>query len=83
MNKEDIRYLCYRCYICGRLITKLDLVRVWTAAEKAGVDQKSVCPCGSGKLSPTNPKLWEELLLPRVWRLWLQEVVWPWVKGKR
>ena len=82
MAERELKYLVYRCFSCGRLITKLELEATWTRAEQSDTEQKGVCPCGGGQLRPSNAKLWEELLLPRVWRLWVQEVVWPWIRAK-
>jgi hypothetical protein len=77
MSRSDrVRYLLYRCYNCQRLITKLEIIDRWEKAE-AGNPENGVCPCGSGKISPTNAKLWEELFLPRVWKLWWNEIARP------
>jgi DNA-directed RNA polymerase subunit RPC12/RpoP len=62
-GQTDRLHYCYRCFNCGRLITKLELLEAW------GNDQVNPCPCGSRKIRITNPKKWEELLLPRCWRL--------------
>lgn len=66
--RSDIRFPCYRCYLCGRLITRLEIANAWS--EK----RANLCTCGSGKIAPTNPKLWEELFLPRVWKLWWSDI---------
>ncbi len=80
---ERLRYFCYRCYRCGRLLTRLEIVKRWEIAEKdLSVPHLTICPCGSRHLSPTNPKWWEELLYPRVWKLWWVEAVTPWLKTK-
>ena len=77
MAKSDrLRFLLYRCYQCHRLLTHYEILKTWTKAE-AGDPQNGLCPCGSGKITPTNAKLWEELLLPRVWR-----VIWKDVWGR-
>jgi hypothetical protein len=73
-TQERVRHLAYRCQSCNRLITKLELLDAWTRSERDGVNH-SICPCGSGRISPTNPTLLEELFLPRVWKLWWKEVV--------
>lgn len=44
----------YRCLQCGRLMT-------WTKIRKADI-------CCTGRMSPTNPKLWEKIQL----------IVFPW-----
>jgi hypothetical protein len=80
---DRINYLVMRCYRCGRLITKLEILRVWDKAEKSGGVHPSLCPCGSRHVSPTNPKLWEELFLPRVWKLGFYEVFLPWLRSRR
>lgn len=59
----DRLYWCYRCRACTRLITKLEVI----SAQSMG--RANLCPCGSKTVSPTNPKWWEELLLPRCWKL--------------
>lgn len=77
---ERLRYLCYRCYRCGRLLTRLEIVAKWEEAEKdTSTVQSAVCSCGSRHITPGNPKLWEELFLPRVWKLWYYEVFLPWL----
>lgn len=75
MSDERLRYLAYRCYVCGRLLTRYEIYDRWDRGES-----DNLCPCGSNKISPTNPKLWEELFLPRVWRLWWFGVVIPWLR---
>ena len=82
MEVSRLKYLCYRCYVCGRLLTRREIQARWEASEKGGLQDASICPCGSKRLVPTNPTLREELTLPRVWVLWATDVVWPWVKGK-
>jgi len=79
---REMKYLVYRCFNCGRLITKLELEATWDRAEKSGAEQKGICSCGGGQLRPSNAKLWEELLLPRVWRLAFKEVFLPWLRTK-
>ncbi len=69
-------YPCYRCGNCKRLITKLEILAAWDAAVSA-----ALCPCGGRTIRPTNPKLWEELLLPRVWRTWYTYVLQPWMNA--
>ena len=86
-GSERLRYLCYRCHRCARLLTKLEILDKWTKYEAEneansglGKVKKALCSCGSQHIVPTNAKLWEELLLPRVWKLWWYEVFLPWVK---
>jgi len=82
-QSSRLTYLAYRCEKCGRLLTKLEMIEGWERAERDGISLKGVCSCGSGRVSPTNPKLWEEICLPRVWRLWWKEVALPWVRSFR
>jgi DNA-directed RNA polymerase subunit RPC12/RpoP len=62
LNAED--YDFYRCYKCGRLITRVDEILFFAEASKTAGQP---CPCGSKKYMPTNP-LWWEYLLPRTIR---------------
>lgn len=62
-NQTDRLHYCYRCYDCHRLVTKLEVL--WAQ----GTDRPNLCPCGSRKVKPTNPLWWEELFLPRCWKL--------------
>jgi hypothetical protein len=76
MSKDPdgrVSYLTYRCYVCGRLVTKLEIIAAWDESDRTG-KTRQLCACGSGRLAPTNPKWWEELFLPRVWYLWWHEV---------
>jgi hypothetical protein len=52
----------YRCYKCGRLITRIDEM---VAFSKKSKTKGNICHCGSPKYSPANPK-WNEYFLPRV-----------------
>jgi hypothetical protein len=79
---QRLRHFCYRCYVCGRLLTRREISARWVKSEKNGLVDASICPCGSKRLTPSNPTLIEELTLPRVWSLWATEVVWPWLKGE-
>jgi len=80
-GSDRLRYLAYRCHRCGRILTKLEILDRWHEAEKdVSVTKSAVCPCGARHLSPSNVKLWEELFLPRVWKLWWYEVFLPWVR---
>ncbi len=57
-NQPKDRYDFYRCARCFKLITLPDeMVRLKTGG--------GICPCGSLRYSPANPKWWE-YLLPRV-----------------
>lgn len=64
-GKTDRLFYCYRCHLCQRLLTKLEILE----ARAAG--RLNLCPCGSRKIQVTNPKMWEELFLPRVWKLFI------------
>jgi hypothetical protein len=61
VNEDDFDF--YRCYKCGRLITRIEEIKAFH-----NVNGKNcvVCPCGSPRYSPSNIK-WNEWLLPRVW----------------
>ena len=59
----DRLHYCYRCTSCGRLITKLEIL----GGRCSG--SVNLCTCGSRTIRPTNAKWWEELFLPRCWRL--------------
>jgi hypothetical protein len=58
----DCTYDFYRCGRCFGLITLPQMK--WGCSEEG---QLRICPCGGLKFSPTNPKWWEFLFLPRVW----------------
>lgn len=60
MGSERLEYLCYRCYTCGRLLTKLEILRTWERGEAAGTSHGAVCPCGGGRITPGNPTPEEE-----------------------
>lgn len=62
-KKTDNLHYCYRCYICGRLVTKLEIL------EARFGKRINLCPCSSKQVQITNPKKWEELFLPRCWKL--------------
>ena len=64
-GQTDRLFYCYRCYLCSRLITKLEILEARAAA------RLNLCPCGSRKIQVTNAKVWEELFLPRVWKLFI------------
>jgi DNA-directed RNA polymerase subunit RPC12/RpoP len=57
-------YDFYRCYKCHRLITRVDEILFFTANSKTA---GKVCPCGSMKYQPANPR-WFEYFLPRTIR---------------
>lgn len=62
---SSLDYLLYRCFKCGRLLTALEIERVWATAEKdTSKTVVGICPCGSSKIQPTNmtPEEKEELL---------------------
>jgi hypothetical protein len=63
VGEEDFDF--YRCYKCGRLITRIEEIRGFYNAEEK---KCSICPCGSARYSPANLK-WYNWLLPRVWVL--------------
>ena len=80
MEVTKPRYLLYRCYKCGRAITRLDIMDIWSTAPRDPKPGESVplCSCGSSHISPGNAKWWEEVFLPRIWKLWYYEVFKPW-----
>jgi hypothetical protein len=79
---DRLPYACMRCQSCHRLLTRINIVDTWNRWEKGNLIQKALCPCGGNRLSPTNPLLWEELFLPRVWKLWWVEIARPWLEEK-
>jgi len=80
-DSDRLRFLCYRCHRCGRLLTKLQILDKWHEAEKdVTKTNMGLCACGSRHINPSNPTLWEELTHPSVWRLWYYEVLLPWLK---
>lgn len=60
-------YHVSRCRSCGRLLTKLEIIKRMRDAG-AGGEWEGACTCGSSKFTPSNPKWWE-FFLPRVVRL--------------
>jgi len=69
---ERLRHPLYRCYYCGYLLTRHEMIAKWETAERTDSKDASLCPCGSRTVRATNPKWWEELFLPRVWKeAWL------------
>ena len=82
-GSERLRFPCYRCYRCGRLLTKLDILAKWAEAEKdISKSKPAICRCGSRHVTGANPTLQEELTTPRIWKLWWYEVFLPWL-GRR
>lgn len=75
-RSDRLSHLAYRCTKCRRLLTKLEIISTWEKAEREGVS-RGLCPCGGSRISPSNPTLSEELLLPRVWKLWFYEILLP------
>jgi hypothetical protein len=63
IGMTDRLHYCYRCNSCGRLITKLEILDARIAS------RANLCPCGAKTISPTNAKWWEEVFLPRCWKL--------------
>lgn len=67
MTTEGGIYHISRCESCGRLLTKLEIVGRLDAAH-GGAAWTGLCPCGSSRFRPSNPKWWE-YFLPRVIKL--------------
>jgi hypothetical protein len=59
----DRLHWVYRCTSGGRLLTKLEIL------EQRSSGSADLCPCGSRTIRPTNARWWEELFLPRCWKL--------------
>jgi DNA-directed RNA polymerase subunit RPC12/RpoP len=55
-------YDFYRCFKCGRLITKLEEKKAFDPESK---NKGEICPCGSARYSPCNLR-WYHWFLPRV-----------------
>ena len=77
------RYLFYRCER-GHGVTALQLEAAWVKAEKFNAEypmdvahHAEICFCGSRKISPSNPSIWEELTSPAIWKLWFLRVFLP------
>lgn len=62
MGLGDSDYDFYRCFICRRLITRLEEIMSYSKKSKK---PGTICPCGSPKYSPTN-LMWYEWFYPRV-----------------
>jgi DNA-directed RNA polymerase subunit RPC12/RpoP len=75
-------HLAYRCLACTRLLTRLEILAEWDRLERTQEQSRGICPCGSNRISPTNVSLWEELTIPRVWKLWWSEIVLPWWRSR-
>ena len=71
-----LRYLIYRCHACKRLLTHFEIEARWDRAA-TGETHHGLCPCGSGRIAPSNATIWEEILLPRVWKVWWKDIVLP------
>lgn len=84
-GEERLRFPCYRCDMCGKLLTRRQIARRWQWLTDNPVEASkcvgALCACGSRVIRPTNPKLWEELLLPSVWELWWHEFRPMWLGG--
>lgn len=76
-SSDRLAYPCYRCYYCGQLLTRIQIVQRWEAAEDSGQSAVALCKCGSRHIVPTNPTLREEMTTPAIWKLWWVEVAKP------
>lgn len=74
---SELRYLVYRCSGCRRVLTSLEMQDKWGKSQADGHNDNSLCPCGANKVAPSNPTLFEELTLPRIWKLWFKKVFLP------
>ena len=83
MQTNRLQYFVYRCTLCRRPLTRLQIISKWESWERDGTESRGICPCGSGKVSPSNPTLWEEITTPSIWVLWWKEVALPWLSGNR
>jgi hypothetical protein len=73
-----LSHLLFRCHQCGRLITKYQIIAIWEYLEANPAEKsKGLCSCGSGKISPANATVWEELTTPAIWYLWWRDIVAP------
>lgn len=63
VTPDESVYHVNRCLVCGRLITKLEILDLF-----AGRTKGNLCTCGGMAIRPGNIKLWE-WILPRVWKL--------------
>ena len=82
MDTSRLPYLLYRCITCRRLLTKLEIIGEWERLERTKEQTKGICPCGGSRISPANATVWEELITPRIWKLWWSEVVLPWWRSR-
>lgn len=82
MTEDRTKYLFYRCFKCGRGMTCLEMIRKWEKAERSDKPALDLCTCGSRQFAPGNPKLWEELFRPSIWKLFYVKVFLPWLKAK-
>lgn len=62
-GQTDRIYFTYRCDLCGRLITKIEVLEARSNA------RINLCLCGSRRIRPTNTSLFEELTKPRMWKM--------------
>jgi hypothetical protein len=63
-------------------MTCLEMERRWGKAETKGDGSTELCPCGSRQFKPGNPRVWEELLFPSIWKLFILRVAKPWLLSK-
>ncbi len=68
----DTYHYLYRCTGCKALLTKVEMIRKWRAAEANSEEALIICACGGNRISPSNAKWYEELLLPAMWELRLE-----------
>jgi DNA-directed RNA polymerase subunit RPC12/RpoP len=73
MSEERLRFPYYRCYRCGKGMTKFQIIKKWEKEEATKSGKLNLCACGSRQIVPANPSLLEELFKPSIWLLWLKE----------
>ena len=56
-NNDSVKVEVFRCDACGRAISNFDIDRL----NKVG--KGDICVCGQNQFRPTNPSLWEKILI--------------------
>lgn len=58
--RHRLPHALYRCHTCKSILTALDIVARWEAAEASGKPLPGACSCGSLKMTPANLTAEEE-----------------------